>query len=57
MRFFSIIATGLLAITPAVMAQQNPQNCLDKCHVYSRSANCPASHPVGVYPCEPGMFD
>lgn len=50
MRFFSIIATTLLAVTPAVMAQgQNPQGCLDKCYVYSADAKCPDSHSVGFY--------
>jgi hypothetical protein len=41
-------------VTPAVLAQQNPQNCLPECHVYSREANCPPSHPVSVGLC-PGI--
>ncbi|KAL5358486.1 hypothetical protein BJX96DRAFT_173482 [Aspergillus floccosus] len=55
MRFFTVITTALLAVTPAVMAQQNPQNCLPECHVYSREANCPASHPA-VGRIGPGCF-
>ncbi|KAL4896166.1 hypothetical protein BDV59DRAFT_199376 [Aspergillus ambiguus] len=57
MRFFSIIATALLAATPAVMAEQNAQNCLAKCHVHSTGVNCPAAHPnlvresVGCFKC------
>ncbi|KAL4896005.1 hypothetical protein BDV59DRAFT_199228 [Aspergillus ambiguus] len=55
MRIFNIIATTLLALAPAAMAQQNPQNCLDKCYVYSRDAKCPTDHPA-VGRIGPGCF-
>ncbi|BCS25509.1 uncharacterized protein APUU_50220A [Aspergillus puulaauensis] len=55
MRFFSIIATTLLAVTPAVMAQgQNPTGCLDKCYVHS-DVKCPATHSA-VGRIGPGCF-
>ncbi|OJJ52933.1 hypothetical protein ASPSYDRAFT_95295 [Aspergillus sydowii CBS 593.65] len=56
MRFFSFIATTILAVTPAIMAQgQNPQGCLDKCYVYSADAKCPDSHSA-VGRIGPGCF-
>ncbi|KAL1847494.1 hypothetical protein Plec18167_005120 [Paecilomyces lecythidis] len=56
MRFFAVIAAALAFVAPAVMAQgQNPKNCLPECHVYSRQANCPPSHPA-VYREGPGCF-